>query len=575
MFGYKNLTLSSPLLSDSQIKFRLGLVRQRTRTYPLDSMDFIMMDLERPENTHRQAYQCAGDLTGRLLEFLSHSDGVDGLHDDRLPVLFERILRQRRPSGLFGRIIADPIFGGETFAACARVFPGLIQYYELTNDMRALDAAVGLADHTIRSKDIWSKRLKETGGRSIEFWITEHLSMLYGVTGEKAYLDFVGMIGEELQMPDKGAHAHGYMATLRGLQMAALITGDASWNAKAQAAQHMIIERHYEMPDGCTPEFFPHSGANEGCCISDWLMLNLNSAAITGSAEDYERAERILWNALAFNQWNTGSFGTRSTSPNGYGMRRFEECWWCCLHHSGVGLVEYARHAVTLRDRVIDVNLLVPGHYRLALPGGREAEVRVSTAYPGRAEATIEAVGVPADTSLRLRVPACVKHPVVAASREGDRARLRFSGRIGHHVETCHGGVMLKYGPLILAPAIYSWQADEKTYGDSNLSAGYVPDVTLCGLPTLKVPPADADGLLTLTEQPFPEWMYFEDGVTSRCGVPGSPANVAVVFPGGKERTLRFTPLCYNTSTLSLFETPVVFGGSRTVEVAGSAESKR
>ena len=100
MPDYKKVTLSNPLLSPSQTKFRLGLVRQRTRTYPLDSMDFIMMDLERPEGHHRHAYQCAGDLTGRLLEFLSHAEGVDGQHDERLPELFERILRQRRPSGL-------------------------------------------------------------------------------------------------------------------------------------------------------------------------------------------------------------------------------------------------------------------------------------------------------------------------------------------------------------------------------------------------------------------------------------------------------------------------------------------
>ena len=94
MATYKHVTLATPLLTESQIKFRLGLVRQRTRAYPLDSLDFIMMDLERPDGTHRHAYQCTGDLTGRLLEFLAHADGVDGQHDERLPGLFERILRQ-------------------------------------------------------------------------------------------------------------------------------------------------------------------------------------------------------------------------------------------------------------------------------------------------------------------------------------------------------------------------------------------------------------------------------------------------------------------------------------------------
>ena len=45
---YRNVILATPLLSQSQIKFRLGLVRQCSRTYPLDSMDFIMMDLTVP-----------------------------------------------------------------------------------------------------------------------------------------------------------------------------------------------------------------------------------------------------------------------------------------------------------------------------------------------------------------------------------------------------------------------------------------------------------------------------------------------------------------------------------------------
>ncbi|MBM4143058.1 MAG: hypothetical protein FJ225_05630 [Lentisphaerae bacterium] len=77
----RNVTLSNPLLSPSQIRFRLELARRRTRTYPLDSMDFIMIDMARPEGRHRQAYQCAGDLTGRLLEFLSHADGLLALSD--------------------------------------------------------------------------------------------------------------------------------------------------------------------------------------------------------------------------------------------------------------------------------------------------------------------------------------------------------------------------------------------------------------------------------------------------------------------------------------------------------------
>ena len=125
---------------------------------------------------------------------------------------------------------------------------------------------------------------------------------------------------------------------------------------------------------------------------------------------------------------------------------------------------------------------------------------------------------------------------------------------------------MLKYGPLVLAPAIYSWQAEQRNVGEAHVPTGYIPDAMPQGLPALELPPADADGLLALSELPLPHWTYFEEGLTTRCGVAGSPANVLVKFPDGKKKTLRFTPLCYNTSCLSLFDTPIVFSGTDRVE---------
>ena len=49
--NYKDVRTAAAVLGESQVNFRLGLARQRTRTYPLDSMDFIMMDLERRTTT--------------------------------------------------------------------------------------------------------------------------------------------------------------------------------------------------------------------------------------------------------------------------------------------------------------------------------------------------------------------------------------------------------------------------------------------------------------------------------------------------------------------------------------------
>jgi hypothetical protein len=526
-------------------------------------MDFIMIDLERPELCHRHAHWCTGDLTGRLLEFLACADGVDGRHEPRMQELFERILRQRRPSGLFGRYAPqqgtvvpedDPISG------VPRLLPGLIRYYHLTGDARALEAAVAMARFTVSQKDVWCDRMRRNGARVIEAWVTEPMAMLYGVTGDPAYLEFAAMIEECLGSPEKGAHAHGFLATLRGLQTLALITGDDAWNEKVERYRRIIIEKQYEMPDGGMPEVFPPGHRNEGCAIADWVTVNLNAGLISGDEDAYAKAEHSLWNGLAFNQWITGSFGSREITAAGYGVRHLEECIWCCLHNGGLAMAEYARHAVTFRQGVLNVNLHVPGDYRVELPGHPDAEVRILTSYPAAADTVVEARHVPPDVKVRVRVPACVKRPEVAETRTGDAVSVRLKGSVGHHVESHPRGQMLFFGPLVMAPVGYNWSGpciseDER----GHVPTGYIPDDMPRGLPELQPKEADGDGFLRLTDQPVPAWTFFDEGPGARCWVPGASANVPVRFPDGQYRSVRFVPQCHFTSCLALHETPIVF----------------
>jgi hypothetical protein len=564
MNAYNGVGLARPQLGDSQWRFRLGLVRQRTRTYPLDSMDFIMMDLERPDLCHRHAHWCTGDLTGRLLEFLAYADGVDGVHEPRMQELFERILRQQRPSGLIGRHAARPKAEApedDPASGVPRLLPGLIRYYDLTGDARALDAAVGMARFTLSRKDQWRANMRRKGGRAIEAWVTEPMAMLYGVTKDKAYLDFVGLIEECLESPEKGAHAHGFLATLRGLQVAALVTGDKAWNTKVERFRQTIIEKHYEMPDGGVPEVFPPGHRNEGCTIADWIMVNLNAGLISGDDGAYAKAEHSLWNGFAFNQWITGCFGAREITAAGYGVRHLEECVWCCLHNGGLAMAEFARQAVTFRDGTICVNQHLPGVYRLPMPGRPDAEIRVLTSYPAAADTVVEARHVPADVKVRLRVPACVKRPEVAETRRADAVSIRLKGTIGHHVESCSRGKMFFYGPLLMVPVGYNWSGPIISEAErGNVPTGYIPDDMPRGLPQLNPGQPDADGFYHLSEEPLPDWTFFDGGPGAKCWVPGAAANVPVKFADGQARSLRFVPQCFFTSCLALHETPIVFG---------------
>mgnify|MGYP001813065257 CR=1 FL=1 len=166
-------------------------------------------------------------------------------------------------------------------------------------------------------RDGWRKFMKDTQSCNFYAWMSEFFAQLYAATGEPRWLEFCGVIRDHIGLcDDKHNHAHMFLSTLRGLQRMALATGDVSWNEKAEENRRRIIERHYEMPDGCVCEGFPHSGRNEGCAIADWLILNLN-AGLLGAPDAYEKAERIFWNALSFNQSVTGGFGHRPLTGNG------------------------------------------------------------------------------------------------------------------------------------------------------------------------------------------------------------------------------------------------------------------
>ncbi len=559
------VSVSKPLLAPSQLGFRIGLARTRMSSYPCDLMDFIMIDLERPDNRYRQAYFCNGDLSGRLLEFLTCAEGVDGKHDPRLDELFERILKQRRPSGYIGRFAAAPgsvatESSPERAGAGSKHFSGLLRYYELTGDKRALAAALGLAEL------LWSVR-QEWKEKKFVSWVIEPMARLWDITKDPRWIEFSEMVRDNIHpLGQEKTHSHGFMTTIRGLQVMTLLTGDLSWNALPDQSRQYIIEKQLVTPDGNIPEGFPTSARNEGCSIADWILLNLYQGLIHGDENAYETAERAFWNALAFNQLITGGFGHRRIASNGYGVDNIHEAWWCCTQNGGLAMAEYARHSVTFRKDTIHVNFLIPGEFEVLLPGDKKARVTIQTAYPGKAEAIIEAENIPENILLQVRVPSCVKNPQVVKVRTGNKVKVTFSGKIGHRIEQANPGVILTYGPLVLVPPKGVGVGSKSSPAADGIPDGYVPQSIPEGIPIIKLDtPADEDGFIKLPlcppERPLPTWSYFDEGPGARTWVEGAAAEVRLKYPDGSVLPTRFVPMCFSTSCMSLFETPVVFKG--------------
>ena len=307
---------------------------------------------------------------------------------------------------------------------------------------------------------------------------------------------------------------------------------------------------------------FPRNFRNEGCSIADWLMMNLNAAAISSDPFAYDRAENILQNALYLTQFVTGGFGHRELRPWGYATTG-EEAWWCCTEHAGMALTEVARHAVTFDGLTLRVNFLLPGRYTIPLSGAPDIEVIIATSYPSRADTVVTVRNLPGDAEAALRIPPSIVDPALARTVGRDGLRLHLTGKIGHWVEEVPDGALLRYGPLVLAPSIYYWNTEHEEV-DSSVPDGYVPRSQPPGLPHLCVADLiDGDtGLITFEPQPLPDWSYFDEGPGARCAVEGASTMVPVRFDGGEERTLRFTPLCANMSTLVYLDTPILFPGT-------------
>ena len=152
------------------------------------------------------------------------------------------------------------------------------------------------------------------------------MALLYSITGDTRCIGYCRKIENNLKnLAFDRTHSHGLMSTLRGLQLAALYTGDMSFNEQPERFRKLIQEKAV-WPDGNIPEVFPISARNEGCSIADWVMLNLNAGLILDSDEAYEKAELAMYNALSLSQLSNGRLSCRALLSNktGYSIQTEE-----------------------------------------------------------------------------------------------------------------------------------------------------------------------------------------------------------------------------------------------------------
>ncbi len=532
----------TPTLTNSTFLFRLQLALKRLESHPLNSLDFILMDLEKPAGKVRHAHQCTADLTGRTIEFLSRARMVTSEQDDtRLHALFHRMMLKERVLGL-----------------ARRYFP----YYLYTNDAEAFEEIKAQLDACVK---VYRETAEEERESVLEAFVVpwcslvEPLAQMYELTGDWDYIEAAKAVAKISirRRPSEGVHSHDLMTTLRSMLYAARVSGDAWFLDTVKDYRDEILPFQYA--DGSVAEGFPRSHRNEGCSIADWIMLNLRYAALTGDGEAWDIAEYSLLNAMFFSQFITGGFGHRNYSANGY-TSSIEEAWWCCTQTCGLALCEYAEHAVQLTEDGIRINYPVPGVYRLK-NGTHDITVKLTSSYPATYDVLAQVTGD--DTiPVTFRIPYYLKNADVTSVQTSKGRTFRLCGDIGHYYEQRDGGTVVKYGPLMLAPMIYS-DIERNLFGVADaVPEGYVRDsVSDLEKPTIIREKEDENGFVSVAAgEDLPVWMVYDDGVGSPTGTgKRAPANIRIRFGDGTEKTLCFHPLCYATSNLTLTTFPMIF----------------
>ena len=307
-----------------------------------------------------------------------------------------------------------------------KIYAGLIDMYVYCDNAQALQIAQGMARWTKGRLDKLDRvAMQEMLNHTEQGGMNETLANLYGVTGERAWLELAERFNADaynnplmLHRDElKGLHVNSFIPNVIGTARRYELTGDPAdrhiaeffWRSVVHGRTYCTggtsIDEHWRSdPYHLADQLGPHT--QETCCTYNMLKLTRHLFAWEPDAAYMDYYERNLINSiLATQDPSTGMMMYFVTLASGH-WKYFNtprDSFWCC---TGTGLENHAKYADTIyfhNDETLWVNLFIASELDWK---GKGVTVRQQTNFPeiSATKLTIEA-SQPVEFELRLRVP--------------------------------------------------------------------------------------------------------------------------------------------------------------------------
>jgi DUF1680 family protein len=332
---------------------------------------------------------------------------------------------------------------------------GLLSYYDLTGDKKALEAVRRMADHLLSQVGEGKVNIVATGNYfgMASSSILEPMVFLYNRTKEKRYLDFAkyivaqwetekgpkliskalagapvaersvhpASINEEWFGPHNGQKAYEMMSCYEGLAELYKVTGDPAYLSVVEKTVQNIMDNEINIAGsgaafecwyfGKQRQAIPAYHTMETCVTITWMKLCLTLLTLTGNPVYADQIETTAYNALLASMKADGSEISKYSPLEGLRHAGEEQCYMhinCCNANGPRGFGLLTEYAVMTGDNSVYLNLYSGLNVNVAF-GNKETNtlsIREETNYPIDGKITLFVDPKKAERfTLALRIP--------------------------------------------------------------------------------------------------------------------------------------------------------------------------